>query len=144
MANTNDYSEGTHGQSGAELLGLEEGLLVQELGWDDDVDEELRESIMDVLDAEMVEDAVEAVDVVVLWWRDEDGDVVDGLVDALPDLSDAGYIWLLTPKVGRPGYVNAATVAEGVAIAGLALTSTISVAPDWQASKVVRSRGNRR
>ncbi|MEZ5088060.1 MAG: DUF3052 domain-containing protein [Tessaracoccus sp.] len=141
MSNANDFSEGN---SGAELLGLEEGMLVQELGWDDDVDEELRESIMDILDAEMVEDAVEAVDVVILWWREDDGDVVDGLVDALPDLSDAGYIWLLTPKVGRPGYISAATVAEGVTIAGLALTSTISVAADWQASKVVRSKGNRR
>ena len=125
-------------------LGLTPGLAVQELGWDDDVDEGLREEIMDILDAEMVEEAVEAVDVVVLWWRDYDGDVVDGLVDALPDLSDHGYIWLLTPKVGRPGYISAATIAEGVTIAGLALTSTLSVAADWQASKVVRSRGNRR
>jgi hypothetical protein len=41
------------------------------------------------------------VDAVVLWWRDEDGDLVDGLVDALTDLVGGGAIWLLTPKVGR-------------------------------------------
>ena len=42
------------------------------------------------------------VDAVVLWWRDEDGDLVDGLVDSLTDLVGGGAIWLLTPKVGRP------------------------------------------
>lgn len=130
--------------SGAELLGLDTDMVVQELGWDEDVDEDLRDDIMDIIDADMVEEAVEAVDVVILWWRDEDGDVVDGLVDALPDLADEGYIWLLTPKVGRQGYIDPADVAEGVTIAGLSLTSTENVANDWQATKVVRPRGSRR
>ena len=29
---------------------------------------------------------MEAVDLVLLWWRDGDGDLVDSLVDALTDL----------------------------------------------------------
>ena len=61
------------------------------------------QKIMDAIDDEMVEEAVEAVDAVVLWWREDDGDVVDGFVDSLTDLSSTGVIWLLTPKVGRPG-----------------------------------------
>ncbi|WP_296140259.1 DUF3052 domain-containing protein [uncultured Tessaracoccus sp.] len=141
----NTYSkERTTEVSGAELLGLNTDMVVQELGWDEDVDEDLRDEIMDIIDDDMVEDALEAVDVVVLWWRDEDGDVVDGLVDALPDLADDGYIWLLTPKVGRPGYIDAASLQEGVTIAGLTLTSTTNVAPDWTATKVVRPKGTRR
>lgn len=132
------------GLSGAELLGLEPGLVVQELGWDEDADPDLRDDIMDILDAEMVDEPLEAVDVVILWWRDEDGDVADGLVDALTDLTDSGYIWLLTPKVGRPGFIGASSVAEGVTIAGLSLTKTASVARDWQATKVVRPKGSRR
>ncbi|AQX17039.1 hypothetical protein BCR15_06760 [Tessaracoccus lapidicaptus] len=137
-------ASGHDGTSGAELLGLEPGMIVQELGWDEDVDSDLRDDIMDILDAEMVDEPLEAVDVVVLWWRDEDGDVADGLVDALTDLTDAGYIWLLTPKVGRPGFIGPASVAEGVTIAGLTLTKTASVAEDWQATKVVRPKGFRR
>ncbi|NLE98160.1 MAG: DUF3052 domain-containing protein [Propionibacterium sp.] len=119
-------------------------MVVQELGWDEDADQALRDEIMDILDADMIEEAMEAVDVVILWWRDDDGDVVDGLVDALRDLDDDGYIWLLTPKIGRVGFVDPPAVAEGVTIAGLTMTSTENVAPEWQATKVVRPKGARR
>lgn len=143
MVNTNSR-ETSQGTSGAELLGLDTDMVVQELGWDEDVDQSLRDDIMDIIDADMIEEAVEAVDVVILWWRDDDGDVVDGLVDALPDLADDGYIWLLTPKIGRSGFVDPASVAEAVTIAGLTMTSTENVAPDWQATKVVRPKGTRK
>ena len=64
--------------SNAQKLGLTAGLVVQELGWDEDTDDELRADIEDAIDAEMVdEDADDVVDVVVLWWRDGDGDLVD-------------------------------------------------------------------
>lgn len=130
--------------AGADLLELTPGLVVQELGWDEDVDADLRDEIMDGIDAEMVDDPLEAVDAVVLWWRDEDGDVADGLVDAMTDLADTGCIWLLTPKVGRPGFITAASLAEGVTVAGLTLTKTAGVAPDWQVTKVLRPKGIRR
>ena len=54
---------------------------------------------------------------VATWWRDSDGDVADGLVDALTDLSPTGYIWLLTPKVGRPGTVGASEISEAAQVA---------------------------
>lgn len=130
--------------SGAELLGLEPEMVVQELGWDEDVDADLRDEIMDIIDSEMIEDAMEAVDVVVLWWRDDDGDVVDGLVDGMTDLADEGFIWLLTPKLGRSGFVEPSDLAEGAATAGLTLTSSVPVSEDWQAHKVVRSKRPRR
>ena len=140
-----DNAEGKdHAVSGADLLGFEMGMLVQEVGWDEDVDADLRDDIMDTIDAEMVEEPLEAVDAVVLWWREEDGDVADGLVDAMTDLAEAGPIWLFTPKVGRPGFISAASIAEGVTVAGLTLTKTASVAPDWQATKVLRPKGSRR
>ena len=53
-----------------------------------------------------------------LWWRDEDGDLVDGLVDSLTDLVGGGAIWLLTPKVGRPNAVDPADITEAAPIAG--------------------------
>ena len=94
-------------------LGLKPGMVVQELGWDEDVDDAVREAIEDTIDADMVDgDHGDVVDAVVLWWRDDDGDLVDALVDSLTDLVGGGAIWLLTPKVGRPGAVDAADVAE--------------------------------
>lgn len=125
----------------AVAMGLEPGHAVQELGWDSDVDEGLRELIMDALDADMVDEAVEAVDAVVLWWREDDGDLVDGLVDALRDLSETGHIWLLTPKVGRDGYVDPADISEAAITAGLMLANTVKVSHDWQCQKVVRPKG---
>lgn len=125
-------------------MGLQPGQIIQELGWDEDVDEALRSAIAEVTQTEFVYDAVEAVDVVLLWWRDDNGDIVDGLVDALTDLTTRGYIWLLTPKVGRPGYVDPTDLAEGALTAGLSLANTASVAKDWQAHKLVRPKAARR
>src|ERR671921_1305700 len=118
-------------------------MVVQEIGWDSDVDDEVRVLIEDSIDGELIEEAVEAVDVVLLWWRDGDGDLVDGLVDALTDLSDTGYIWLMTPKVGRSGYVDAADLAEAAVTAGLALTNSAAVSPNWTATKLVPPPGPR-
>ncbi|MBP8921607.1 MAG: DUF3052 domain-containing protein [Micropruina sp.] len=125
-------------------LGLAPGLAVQELGWDSDVDQTLRDAIMDAIDADLLYESTEAVDVVMLWWRSSDGDIVDGLVDALTDLSPSGYLWLLTPKVGRTDYVDPTDVAEGALTAGLMLANPATVSPDWQAQKLVRPKAGRR
>lgn len=125
-------------------MGFASGVVVQELGWDADVDEELREEVMDLIGEEFVYEALEAVDVVLLWWRAEDGDLADGLMDALTDLADHGRIWLLTPKVGGEGYVDPAELAEAALAAGLALANPASVSDRWQAHKLVRPKGIRR
>ncbi|MFT3831894.1 MAG: DUF3052 domain-containing protein [Micropruina sp.] len=137
-------TDGTTNASAAAALGFTPGLAVQELGWDDDADQALRDTIMDAIDGDLLYESNEAVDVVLLWWRDSDGDVVDGLVDALTDLSPTGYIWLLTPKVGRADYVDPTDIAEGALTAGLALANPASVSSGWQARKLVRPKGNRR
>ena len=123
------------------MLGLAPGLIVQELGWDSDVDESVRSEVMDTVDGDLVEETDEAVDVVLLWWRSDDGDVVDGLFDALRDLSNGGVLWLLTPKVGRPGHVSSADLQEGAVTAGLALTTSVSVSKSWSCHKFVRPKG---
>ncbi len=128
----------------ANKLGLTQGQIVQELGWDADVDDAVRVMIEDAIDAELVEEAMEAVDVLLLWWRDADGDLADALVDALTDLTNAGYIWLMTPKVGRDGYVDATDLAEAVVTAGMAQTTSAMVSSDWAATKLVRPKGTRR
>ncbi len=131
-----------NGGRGPELLGLEPGMVVQELGWDEDTDQSLRDLIMDTIDSDMVEDAIEAVDAVVLWWRDDDGDLTDGLVDAMTDLAAGGWIWVLTPKVGRTGHVSPSDILEAVTTAGLALTTQANVSAQWQAHRVVRPKAS--
>jgi hypothetical protein len=135
---------GPASSSAAAVLGLRPGSAVQELGWDSDVDDALRSALLDALGEDFIYEALEAVDVVLLWWRDEDGDLGDGLVDALTDLSATGHVWLLTPKVGRPGYVEASDLADAALTAGLALANPASVSKTWQAQKLVRPKGVRR
>jgi len=125
-------------QTVGERLGLKPGMVVQELGWDEDVDDAVRVAIEDVIDADLVDgDYGDVVDAVVLWWRDSDGDLVDALVDTLTDLVGGGAIWLLTPKIGRPNAVAASDVAEAAPIAGLSNTTTIPISADWTATKLV-------
>ena len=122
----------------AQRLGFKPGMVIQELGWDNDTDDDLRVAIENAIDADLVDsDYGNVVDAVLLWWRDEDGDLVDGLVDALTDLVGGGAIWLLTPKVGRSGSVDAASISEAAPIAGLAQTTTAAVSKDWAATRLV-------
>ena len=122
----------------ADRMGLRTGMVVQELGWDSDTDDALRVAIEDAIDADMVDgDYGNVVDAVVLWFRDDDGDLVDSLVDALTDLVGGGAIWLLTPRVGRSGAVDAADIAEAAPIAGLSQTTTATVSKDWSATKLI-------
>jgi hypothetical protein len=116
-------------------LGFQAGEVVQELGWDEDCDEELRQAIMDTIGADLVDvDFEDVVDAVVLWHRQDDGDLVDNLVDALTALADGGPIWLLTPKAGRDGHVEPSDIGEAAPTAGLSATSSISAGPEWLVS----------
>ena len=142
MSATAGQAQDQRGQ--AERLGIKPGQVVQEIGYDDDCDEELRDAIGAVENVELVdEDYDDVVDVVLLWWRDEDGDLVDSLVDAVSPLTDGGYIWLLTPKAGRPGHVEPSDIGEAAPTAGLSQTSSISAARDWSGSRLVAPRARR-
>ena len=127
-------------------LGLQPGQVVQEFGYDRDVDEALRMSIEDAVDGELLdEDAHEDVaDVAILWWRDEDGDLVDALVDVLTNLAERGAVLLLIPKSGREGHVQASDVEEAALTAGLHATTSVSAGADWIATRLVAPKGGRR
>ena len=129
----------------ADKLGIASGAVVQEIGWDDDCDEELRRTVADRSGSELVdEDYQDVVDVVVIWWREGDGDLVDALVDALAPLADNGVIWLLTPKAGREGHVEPSDVSEAAPTAGLQQTSSISAGRDWNGARLVAPRAARK
>ncbi|WP_420094744.1 DUF3052 domain-containing protein [Nocardia asteroides] len=124
--------------SPADRLGFEAGQVVLEIGYDDDVDDDLRQAIEALIGQELVdEDYEELADGVVLWYRDDDGDLTDILVDANGSLGSGGTLWLLTPKTGREGYVQPSDIADAAHTAGLAQTSSATVAPEWSGAKLV-------
>jgi Protein of unknown function (DUF3052) len=121
----------------AERLGLKQGQVVQEVGWDEDADDDLRDSVEELTGNELVdEDFEDVVDVVLLWWRDGDGDLFDALSSVVTNLTDGGQIWLLTPKAGRDGHVEPSDIGEDATTAGLSQTSSISAAPDWSGTRL--------
>ncbi|HEX6755519.1 MAG TPA: DUF3052 domain-containing protein [Mycobacteriales bacterium] len=133
------------GRGLAERLGIEPGMVVQEIGYDEDTDEELRDAIEERAGNELVdEDSDEVVDVVLLWWREDDGDLVDALIAAIGPLADNGVVWLLNPKSGRDGHVEASEISEAAPTAGLSQTSSISAARDWAGHRLVTPKSRSR
>src|SRR5699024_7415918 len=118
-------------------LELAVGDVVQELGWDEDIDFEFRNGLEDALGEEfLMEEDQEPVDAVLLWWREDDGDMselTDALSDATTNLDDNAPIWLLIPRASRPGHVSPMDVGESAHMAGLRTTITAGVSEDWLA-----------
>lgn len=126
-------------------LGLQRGQVVQELGWDEDVDEEFRVALEDAVDNDLAdEDSDDVADLVVLWWREDDGDLVDALVDALTNLAEGGAVLLMTPKSGRDGHVEPSEISEAALSAGLHGTSSLSAGQDWSGTRLVAPKTGRR
>ena len=129
----------------AARMGLKRGMLIMEIGYDDDVDAALRDSLEDETGEEILgDDSDEVVDVVLIWYRDGDEDLTDLLVDAISPLADDGAIWLLTPKRGRAGYVEPSDISEAAAVAGLSETSIITISHDWSGNRLVGRRSGGR
>jgi hypothetical protein len=127
-------------RSPADRFGIEPGMVVMEMGYDDDVDTDLRDALTDRCGELVDEDTDEVVDAVLLWYRDGDGDLFELLVDSLGPLADSGVVWLLTPKAGRPGHVEPSDISEAAPSAGLQQTSTINAGKDWSGARLVAPR----
>ncbi|GAA1896997.1 DUF3052 domain-containing protein [Streptantibioticus ferralitis] len=129
----------------ASRLGFEPGQVVQEIGYDEDVDHELREGIEAIIGQDLVdEDYDDVADAVLLWFRDEDGDLTDALVDTVGLIDDGGVVWLMTPKTGRDGYVETSDISEAAQTAGLSQGKSISAAKDWTGSRLVAPKSGKR
>lgn len=129
----------------AERLGIQEGQVVQVLGDIEEIDDDLLDDVATRVGTELIhgDDTDEVVDVVLLWWRDGDGDLVDALVDSLTNLGDSGVVWLLTPKAGRDGHVEPSDIDEAAPTAGLSSTRSTSAAPEWSGTRLVSPKAAR-
>jgi hypothetical protein len=115
-------------------------MVVMEVGYDEDVDEDLRDLLLERVGEFVDEDTDEVVDCVLVWWREDDGDLVDTLIQVKSPLADNGVVWLLTPKAGRDGHVEPSEITESAPTAGLQQTSTLSVGKDWAGARLVAPR----
>ncbi|MCX4099025.1 DUF3052 domain-containing protein [Nocardia sp. alder85J] len=127
-------------QNYAQKLGISHGMAVQELGWDEDTDDELRSEVEEEIGSDLLdEETDEVVDVALLWWRDGDGDLVDALMDAIGPLADDGVVWVLTPKTGHSGHVDPSEIAESAPTAGLTSTTPVSLG-SWTGTKLMQPK----
>ena len=121
----------------ATRLGMSTGQTVQELGYDTDTDDLVADAVIAATGEQAVdEDFDGVVDMVLMWWREDDGDLADALVDAKAPLADSGVVWLLTPKFGRDGALEPADIADAAATSGLRRTTSVTLA-QWQAVRLV-------
>ncbi|WP_182049137.1 DUF3052 family protein [Changpingibacter yushuensis] len=129
-------------------FGFAEGSVVQEYGYDDDVDSTLREEIAKSTGQELVdEDYPDIADGAIGWWRDEDGDA-DDLADLLLDMkanleSDAALCWILVPGPRKDGHVTTDVIEEAAETAGLMATTSVAVNEGWQGVRLT-AQGPRR
>lgn len=125
-------------------MGFEKGQLILEVGHGSDCDENFRKQLIEITGEPLIENETsEVVDAVLIWFREDDGDLADELVDALTYLSESGPIWVLTPKVGREGHVHPSDIQDAANTAGLSQTSTIAAAPNWSATKIVHRKAKK-
>lgn len=124
-------------------LGLRPGDVLGELGDDEDVDEAFRAAVEAVIGSELLDGrADELFDALVLWWRAEDGDLTDELVDAATALADTGVVYLLVPRAGRAGYVDVSEIEDAAQTAGLPKPTTGPVLDSWSIVKLLRTRSS--
>ena len=91
----------------ARKLGIQRDQVVQEWGWDEDTDDDVRAAVEEACGSELLdEDTDEVVDVVLLWWRDGDGDLVDTLMDAISPLAKTLYAATPLPQTNDNPLVN--------------------------------------
>ena len=126
-------------------LGFAAGQVVQEFGYDQDVDDDFRLAIEELCGSELEEEHYgDVADAVVLWWREDDGDLVDALVDGLTNLAEGGFIVLLTPKAGRARHVDASDIQEATLTAGLHSSGGNNAAREWNINRLVAPKTDRR
>ena len=142
MGATADHAEGNRGP--ADQLGIAPGMVVVEIGHDDDVDTAMLDAVVARIGGDLTpEDSDDVVDVVLLWFREDDGDLVDALMDARTRLDSEGSIWVLTPKAGRPGHVEPSDIDEAAPTSGLSSTRSTSACPEWSGTRLVAPKAAR-
>lgn len=135
---------GSDGPGAVERLGFLTEQIVQEFGWDSDVDDDFRFAVEDVVGSDLEdEDYTGETDAVVLWFRSGDGDLTDSLINLVGVLPEGGFVVALTPKDRDHGAVDPTEIDEASATAGLHTAGAYHASTEWRATKLVAPKGRR-
>lgn len=127
----------------ATRLGLTSDMVVGELGFIEDIAESLRADIEAATGHPLEgEDSDEILDAVLVWFRDDDDDLTDMLVDAITLLAEDGEVWLATPRSGFDGYVDPGDIDDAARTAGLSQSSAGPTVDAWMVTKLLRGRAS--
>ncbi|MFF8271423.1 DUF3052 family protein [Streptomyces sp. NPDC016562] len=105
------------------------------MGWGEDADDDLRKSIATVL---VDDETDEIADVVLLWFREDDGAMRNQLSEARVSLSADGGIWSVTAKAGLHGYLESVAITTAKS-ASLSHARTTSAGQGWTGTYLVTS-----
>lgn len=126
-------------------LGISQSSVVLEIGYDTDCANDVRDAFIEASGNALVdEDFSEPVDAVLVWFRLDDDDLVELLMDAIAPLTENGVIWLMTPKPQQDGHVEPADIADAAPSAGLQVTKTLSASKTWQGTRLVTRKIGKR
>ncbi|QOR48480.1 DUF3052 domain-containing protein [Trueperella pecoris] len=123
-------------------FGFGVGQIIQEFGFDDDVDMSLRTAIEEITGEQLEDEEYRgSADGTIAWWRSDDGDV-DDLTDLFVDCAsglaeESAQIWLMVPEQRTQYSVPMEDVKEAADTAGLSVTSTRHLESGWTAFRVV-------
>ncbi|MEU7137716.1 DUF3052 domain-containing protein [Streptomyces sp. NPDC046261] len=128
----------------AARMGFEREQVVQEIGYDDDVDSELREGVEAATGQALVDEDYDGfADAVLLWFRDGDGDLTDALLDATGRIDDSAPVWLLTPKNGHEGSIEPSDIDDATKTAGLSTAKSIDLSSGWTTTRIWSRKGGK-
>ncbi|MDR6938967.1 DUF3052 family protein [Arcanobacterium hippocoleae] len=122
-------------------FGFQKGDVIQEFGYDEDVDFPLRDTLSRLTETELEDEDYRGVaDGVLAWWRSDDGDVddlSDYLMDCAQSFADgAGIIWLMVPQSQSEFAVFASDVNDAAKAAGQSVTSSKNFSAHWTAFRI--------
>lgn len=123
-----------------EGYGFKVGHIVQEFGYDEDVDFDFREAVEEATGEPLEDEDYRGIaDQILAWWRAEDGvvdDLTDYLVDCTGGLDDGGDIWLVVPARGSQLFVPTNEIEEAATAAGMTVTTSHGLETGWTAFRV--------
>lgn len=119
-------------------LGFKAGQIVIEFGYDEDVNEDFRAAIAEIVESPLEDEAYDGVvDAVLLWWREGDGDLTDELVDALTMVEEGGFIAVATPGINSPDRVEAHELQDACNTSGLTAAGAVPIGTAWVSQRLV-------
>ncbi|MFC3965012.1 DUF3052 family protein [Nocardia jiangsuensis] len=130
--------------SAVERFGFARGQLVREIGCADDADREVRGRVEAITGRSLTgSGGHRCPDGLLVWLRAGEGDPVQVLLGCGEAMTARSRLWVLTPKVDRPGHLDPLAVVDAAGRAGLHRVGRVDVFDDWNATGLRLFRGQR-